>query len=451
MSMVKTGFVGFGEVNSPKELIVGKCRNAKNLLEMNGLQLVYTEPVSDDAQGLDVARAISDLSKEDFDCLVVCIAGWIPTHAVINVISEFSHKPMVLWGLTGYYEGGRLLTTADQAGTSALRKVMEDMDFNFKYIYDSPGKKSNAESVARYAKAASAARLLKRSRIGMMGYRDMNLYGTLFEGVSLKSKIGPEIEIFEMLEISQYIDQLNQDDIKSIVTKVKREWEFETPATEASLETGAKYYLALRQKVSERHYDALSVIDVDGMKKLAKFPPSMVLMLLTNELNLCTTPENDSLGAVTQLITKYLTGQISAYLEFYEFMEDRVLMGVPDYIPAAITDGNIKVYPAAFGGFSEGILNVSKVKTGKVTLCRLTSRGEKYSMHLLTGTAVEPRKWEEAGWQQPAPQLPSVEVILDVPVEEFAQKVLSQHYIITYGDHTEIIKDLCRILNIEIM
>jgi len=34
-----------------------------------------------------------------------------------------------------------------------------------------------------------------------------------------------------------------------------------------------------------------------------------------------------------------LTGQIAAYLEFYEFMDDRVLMGVPDFVPREVVDG----------------------------------------------------------------------------------------------------------------
>jgi L-fucose isomerase-like protein len=177
----------------------------------------------------------------------------------------------------------------------------------------------------------------------------------------------------------------------------------------------------------------------------------MVFMLLANELGICTVPENDTLGAVTQLFCKYATGQISAYMEFYEFMEDRMLIGVPDYVPAEVTDGPIKVNPTSFGQLSEGILNVSKVKTGRATMCRLGSRGDKYTMHLLTGEAVTPRKWEEAGWDPPAPQLPSLEFIPDTPVEEFAEKVMSQHCIITYGDNSEIIKDMCRILDIEVI
>jgi hypothetical protein len=70
-------------------------------------------------------------------------------------------------------------------------------------------------------------------------------------------------------------------------------------------------------------------------------------------------------------------------------------------------------------------------------------------MHVVTGQAVTPRKWEEAGWEQPAPQLPGLEVILDGSVDDFAQKVLGQHYILAYGDHRRQLADLCRVLAIE--
>jgi L-fucose isomerase-like protein len=132
-------------------------------------------------------------------------------------------------------------------------------------------------------------------------------------------------------------------------------------------------------------------------------------------------------------------------------MKDRILIGVPDFIPSAVAEGKVRARISRFGMLSSGVLNISKVKTGRVTLCRLASRGDRYKMHIVTGEAVTPQGWEEAGWDQPTPQLPGLEVILDDRVEDFAQKVLSQHYIIAYGDHRSQLLDLCRLLSIEVI
>ncbi|TSA33206.1 MAG: hypothetical protein D4R65_08220 [Verrucomicrobiaceae bacterium] len=451
MKNLNVGFVGFGEVNTPREIIGRKCDAARGVLEGLGVSILETPPVSDDPAGNDVRRAIVDLSAKRMDVLVVCIAGWIPTHAVISVISEFKHLPMLLWGLAGYYEGGRLITTADQAGTTALRKTMEDLGYCFSFVYDCPGQAPKTEAINNFLLATNASRTLQRARVGMMGYRDMNLYATLCDGVSLKKALGVEIEIFEMLDMVQRAERVAATDVQAVVEKVRRSWKFEAPAEPGTLDKSARYYLAIKTIIEERRFDAVSLIDVDGMKKLLQLPPAMILMLIANELNLPTTPENDSLGSVTQLIVRALTGQAAPYFEFYEFMEDRLLVGVPDYVPVAVVDGDICVRPTRFGSFSEGVLNVSKVKTGLVTLSRFLPHGGGYAIHAVTGVAVAPRAWEEAGWQQPAPQLPGLEILLDTPVEDFAEKVACQHYILSYGNTTPQFKAFCRLKGFDLI
>ena len=189
--MAKVAFVGFGEVNTPADIIIKKCKDAAESLEKAGLELIKVYPVTDDYEEKDIKKAISALEGQSFDALVVCIAGWIPTHAVVKVTEHFKHKPMVLWGLCGWVEGDRLVTTADQAGTTAIRKTFADLGYSFKYVYDIVGLPSRVDKVKTFCIAASAAAKLRPARSGMAGYRDMNLYGTQADGPSLKRVIGP--------------------------------------------------------------------------------------------------------------------------------------------------------------------------------------------------------------------------------------------------------------------
>ncbi len=451
MQPIKAAFVGFGEINTPRELIDRKCAEARRVLEAEGLQLVWTDPVSDDPAGQDVARAQAELAGQDFDLLILCLAGWIPSHAVIAVADAFRHKPMILLGLTGWDEGGRFVTTADQAGTTALRKPMADLGYTLKYLPTFRGEPLPVADVMSYARAAQTAAALRGARIGTMGYRDMRLYGTQHDGVSLRGRIGPEVEPFEMLEMVQAMEHIGSQAVAALSADVAARWSFAKPPQPGTIENTVKLFLAVQQKVRERGYQAVTLLDVDGVKKLLGFAPAGVFMLLHEEEGVCTVPENDILGAVTQLMVKGVTGQVGAYLEFYEFQRDGMLMGVPDYVPSEVVEGPVTVLPTAFGEFGEGLLNVSKVKTGPVTVARLTHCGDRYAMHMVTGQAKTPRPWEEPGRAPPAPQLPSLEIVLDTPVEPFIQQVLSQHYIISYGDNTRALADLCNILGVEIM
>ena len=279
----------------------------------------------------------------------------------------------------------------------------------------------------------------------------MGLYGTQHDGVSLRGTIGVEVEPFEMLEIVQAMDRLDPEEVQALCEDVVRRWTFVKPAQPQTIEQSVRLALAVGGKVRERNYQAVTLVDVDGVKKLLGFAPAGAFMLLHEQEDVCTVPENDILGAVTQLMVRHVTGQVGAYLEFYEFMPDGMLMGVPDYVPPQVVDGPVTVLPNAFGDFGEGLLNVSRVKTGQVTLARLTHTGDRYGMHLAVGEARTPRPWEEAGWAPPAPQLPSLEITLQEPIEGFIQKVLSQHYFISYGDHTAALRELCDLLGVSVL
>lgn len=328
---------------------------------------------------------------------------------------------------------------------------MEALGYRFTYVYDTPDAPyGGADAVARSCEVARAVTLLRSARVGSVGYRDMKLHMTLFDPIGLRAALGVEVEAVDTLEIAQRMDRVGSAEVAPVIADIRRDWQFDREPSDAILERPVRLYLAIMEKVRERGYAAVSVIDVDGVKKLMGFTSAPALMLLADRGGLATTPENDTLGCVTQLIVRFLTGQVAPYFEFYELMRDRILIGVPDYIPAGVADGGVRVRLAKFGELAEGVLNVSRARTGRVTLCRLGNRGDRYRIHVVTGEAVSPQPWEEAGWTRPAPELPSLEVILDTPVTEFAGKVLGQHYILAYGDQRDRLAELCRWTGIEL-
>ena len=130
------GFVCFGEVNTPIECLQHKHDCALKSLDVLRVDWIDAGLVIDDPAYETADAAIAKLEGQDLSALVLCVAGWVPTHAVIRVTDRFRHLPMVLWGLCGWYEGGRIVTTAEQAGTSALRPALEAMDYTFKFVYN---------------------------------------------------------------------------------------------------------------------------------------------------------------------------------------------------------------------------------------------------------------------------------------------------------------------------
>ena len=370
--MGNVGFVCFGEVNTPFERLQIKHDAALKSLRTLAANFVDGGIVIDDPAYETADKAIALLKAEQFDSLILCVAGWVPTHAVIRVADEFRSLPMVLWGLCGWREGDRIVTTAEQAGTSALRPALEAMDYTFKYVYNVIDEPEPLEAIDTYIRAAFAAKRLRHARVGTMGYRDMLLYGTQYEGNSMRGQLGVEVEPFEMLEMVREAEALSAQEVAQVVSDMRSQWTILKPCADSVLEKGARYALALAKRVRERGYDAVTLIDVDGMKKLLGFPPGdciyaagALLRGLHHAGKRCDGQCNAANGAL------FDRAEWRIIWNTMSISKRRMLIGVPDYIPIPAIEGNVELLPTAFGLLDASLLNVSKVKTGYVTCARL--------------------------------------------------------------------------------
>ncbi|MDY3026197.1 MAG: hypothetical protein SOR74_04695, partial [Candidatus Faecivicinus sp.] len=144
------GFVCFGEINTPFARL--QIKHDAALAALGGLEaeIVDAGIVIDDPAYETADAAIAKLRGLDLSSVILCVAGWVPTHAVIRVTDVFRTLPMVLWGLCGWIENGHIVTTAEQAGTTALRPALEAMDYTFKYVYDIIGEKEPIDEIDSY-------------------------------------------------------------------------------------------------------------------------------------------------------------------------------------------------------------------------------------------------------------------------------------------------------------
>ena len=218
------GFVCFGEVNTPIERLQLKHDETLEVLKKTFEGIVDGGLVIDDPAYETADAAYEKLAGLDLDCLIVCVAGWIPTHAVVRVTDHFRHIPMLLWGLCGWKENGRIITTAEQAGTTAIRPAFEALDYTFKYVYNVIGKPWPMDKIEAFVAACRARKKLRSAKVGTMGYRDMLLYGTQFEGNSMRGQIGVEVEPYEMLEMVRTVDTLDQTAVAEGIEFVKNNW-----------------------------------------------------------------------------------------------------------------------------------------------------------------------------------------------------------------------------------
>ena len=393
---------------------------------------------------------LQQLAGKEYDAVIACVVAWTETPVITGILRDYLHLPILLWGRGGFTVNGRLVSPAAQAGTSAVLDTLKFLGAKFKYIYDYPDSPMSLDKVADFCTAAKAVSTLAHARIGMMGYADMGLYSLMFDGLQVRKKLGVEVESYDMLEIEQAMQALPAEAVQAQIAEWKQDWVFEQPVLPPILERVARLTLALNAKIEARGYLACSTKCVYGVTKYMGCTACMAQSMLGDKAHFVC--ENDVPGMITQTMLGLLTGQSTTFLEMYEYYPDRMLTGVCGFTPTSFVDGGkVSVRGHTWGGSSGGIVNTAQMKAGRVTLARLSLHGERYRMHVLTGEGVKPRDWEELGWAPPAPYFPSLEIIPDGGVEDFAHKALAQHYAVVYGDHRQRLVDLCDLLDIDVI
>jgi len=115
------------------------------------------------------------------------------------------------------------------------------------------------------------------------------------------------------------------------------------------------------------------------------------------------------------------------------------------YAPFELCEGGcISVYKHSWDN-SGGLMNISELQTGLITVSQLYSKGEKYYLFSTKGYGKKPEKFQEEGWEnENGPKIPGLEIKLNMDLNEFQNNIYSPHFVISYGDNNRILEEYCR-------
>jgi L-fucose isomerase-like protein len=443
MGDLKAGYVSFGTQYYKPEALRAITERAEAQLRGAGIDLARTDPVT--GEGPEPERAIRELAAGDWDFLIANVINWIDVRGVMRVLLAFRDRPIILYSFGGFTEGDTLICPAAGAGCAALRWPMERMGFRFKYLFNAPDSPMDIAGILAFGRAARCARQLRSVRLGMAGFNDMGLYTTDFSVTKLRSRIGPEVESVDLLQLERGMQALTPAEVAAETRRVTANWEYPigTPRPEA-IERVIRLAMATVRICREKNFSGFSYKCVDGVDSILGLTHAVPSALVASA-GIPYVDENDIGNLVAELMLKSITGQQVMFLEHYDHHPEWILLGEDGYIPDEFIDGKpqIKVVTSvALGGLAHG----SKLKTGRMTLACLAEDNEGYRMHIVTGEGKTPPQWVEMGC--PLPPWPSVKFFPDVPVRRILDHVQSQHFAMTFGTHVEPLLDLCRLLGI---
>jgi len=448
METLRAGYVSLGTEFYVPDKLIGITVRAEKQLNEAGVELARTDPVFALRQE---ERAIRELKAQDWDFLIVNVINWIDPRAASRILYEFRHEPIVLYSMGGFTEGETLISPAAGAGSTALRYPLERWGVKFKYLFNGPDLPMDVEGIIKYGRAARALKKLRKARVGILGFNDMGLYTTGFNVTSLRGKIGPEVESFDMLQLDRKMSSLEDGAVRAEMARITADWEYPLgKPKETAVERAIRMYLATVEICQEKNFSAISYKCVEGIPAFMNAVHSVPSALVASA-GYPYVDEDDVGNLVAELMLKYISGNTVTFLEHYEHHPEWILLGVDGFIPAQMVEGKPQVKPISTV-LLDGLVFCSKMKTGRLTLACLSeddnaSAGRNgYRMHIVTGEGKQPPQWVEMG--VPLPSWPSVKFFPDGSVRSILDHVQSQHFAAVFGDYADELIDLCYLLDI---
>jgi len=398
----------------------------------------------------DAVRVANDLNGKSVDLFIIDFVSWHITTNVMHILKNFRNVPLLIWAIGGFTDKtGKLHAPAAGAGITGFIPIVKELGYKYKIIAEKPDSAHAFREVADYIHSVSAAMTVKEARIGLIGYADMGLYTCAYDKTALFKKIGIDIENYDGYRIANLMDAFSEERVAEAMEWIKKTAKAQNEIPEKALERVTRLYLAMKDQADGRGLDAISVKCVDGITKLG-FNPCLAQSLLADK-DLSVICECDAYGLVTSIILSAVSGQTSAFVEHYEVFDREVLVGVCGFIPQDFIDGEFKIKSANLGEYNTGISNVSRLKCGEITYGRFYSDKGEFKMFLQHGNTKPLGKWTELGWEEPTPDFPAALLELEMPLNDYLDKVPGQHIIMIFGDYVEKVRDVCNLLDIEVV
>ncbi len=393
--------------------------------------------------------AIEAFSPKGCDLLLVVVASWLDARGAMPFLLANKHLPMLLYATGGRTQKqGYILTPAAGAGAPGILEPMRAAGIEFDFLHEPPDTDTKVGEILQFAKAAKAVNDLKSKRLGSMGFGDMGLYTTDMDKTLLRNTFGVQTDFFDMLEVENKAAAVGKAQANRLVAELKKEWKFlgQKPKDE-TLQRVASLTLAVRKIIREKKLSAISLKCVEGMMSHMSCAPCMIGTLVGDDcFYVC---ENDIAGMLGHVLLNSVSDEVATFVESYELWDDRILFGVCGFLPPSMIKGQKQGKLFTTDPW-EGLMNCSKMKTGRVTMIRPYVSGGVPKIHMVTGKAVEARKWIEVGFEEPGMH-PSVEIVLDGTLKHFVDHVPAQHFSIVYGDWAVEMTYLCKLLGVELV
>ncbi len=416
------------------------------------LQGLGFEVVSQDELGRtfrQMAAQASALRAKGIHVLVLYVPDWSwSSNAVVGGIN--ADVPVIVWSDAHPDQNGIV-------GAAIIRGGLEEVGVKCRLIHGLPGDPATMAKIKTLCTGIAAATRLRNIRIGVGGSRCMGMYTAHVDPSSLMSKFGIDIDGWEQVEVLRRAEKVPAAEVERMLQWMHSEFG-RIEAKPEVMEAQARMYLALRELIAEKQYDAVCV------KCLPELPAChttfcVAISLLNDrsdhrgpkESTVCGC-EADVNGTITMQLMKGVSGGPVMFTDVLKLDYEKNEIGMANCGSSAtdfarskkdvhwVKEG-LQEFDWKIGGACPQYIT----RAGRITMARLSRISGEYVLLISTGETVE---YPREKLSQINPQHPQSWVKMDCRIDVFLENLRSNHIHFVFGDCVEELETACWALGI---
>lgn len=396
----------------------------------------YNGPVTNYSQAVNVWKLCK---ANNVDAVVL----FNPTFNFGNLTAEIIRNlevPFLLWGTeeVGLQSGH---FTGSMAAVLASGTIFKNLNKKYTFVFGSIKNGDAKNKVNIFANVVRGIAYLKEAIIGVIGMRPDGFEISDYDELSIKKIFGTEIVKISIYSFSNIVKGIGKKAIDDDMEIQKKIFEINDENLIEAREL-SKMYLALKKVIEEKGIKSYApdcwpeFRDVD---KCSLCPANGRF----NSEGIMASCECDLDGSLTLMLQYAITGTTPWFADFLNIIKDNDTLLFWHCGNAPYTLSKSKpVIERVFGGLGQ----VSSLKSGIATVCRLNSIRGEYAIHAGIGEVVETR---------PLLKGSNLSIRMKGGNMEFVKSMLENgiphHNGIVYGDILEELKEFANLMDIPIV
>lgn len=412
-------------------------------LQKTGLEVVGdTQLVMD---GAAVTRAADALRGENPDLLVVFQASFADSTMILE-LAQAMDAALLMWAIPEARVGGRLRLNSF-CGINLAGHGLTRAGIGYEYIYAAPDDESAVQKIASVAIAAAVRTRLQAARIGRVGENPAGFDTCLVNHDGLRQTLGLEVVQLELQTVFEGARQADPAKVKTLGEEVRAVVAdvdaYDADATHKTLGT----YVSLEQIAEQQHLDGLAVRCWPEFFTDLGCSACGAMSMLSNRMTPCSC-EADVNGTITQLILQWISGDPAFGSDLVAFDVDRneAVLWHCGLAPLHMADPDVQARAALHSNRKMPLLLEFPLKPGRVTLARLSEATGEFRLVIGGGEMLKaPPSF--TGTSGTIRFDSGAQAVMDTIMAEG----LEHHLSLTYGDHTETLLALAKMLNLPVL